>query len=132
MESNIEPTIFKFKAFRGHRGKNGKHTFNNLIKQEFIGKTFIFESTSERLRFVFSVFKRDQPIERYDAMTIRHTLNQQKFSRAEIHAVLFNLGFRYKYVSSSFDHTLRNLKVDGYIIPNRKPGRKQKGENYEA
>ena len=90
---------------------------SDIIKPEFLKKTFYFESRTDRMKFVLTIFNRETKIDKFSARKIRRWLNSQKFTRAECHAILFNLGFRYKYVSSSYDHNIRNLQVNGYIIP---------------
>ena len=113
----VEPPKYRLKI---RSSTSHKSKLKQLLKPNLIGKTYYFNTTSERLRFVFSIFNREAKIEKYGAASIRRFLNTQGLSRAEIHAVLFNLGFRYKYVSSSYDHNLKNLQVDGYIVPKQK------------
>jgi hypothetical protein len=113
----LNPNKYRL-SLKQSRGRPAKIKIIDLLKPEYKRKTVCYFNTrTERLRFTLNIFDRTIKITTSESKVIRRFLNQNKFTRAEIHTVLFNLGFRYKYTSSSTNHDLVNLQVDGYIVP---------------
>ncbi len=123
-----EPEVFSITLRNGvNRNKSGHH-LRDIVKSEYLGQRYYFGSRTDRLRFVMSAFVDGVVIDKQYAKIITRLLHDQSFSRAEVHAVLFRLGFRYKITQPSYNHDIRNLQVDGYIVP-RKVGRPKFSES---
>lgn len=94
-----------------HRGNITKST--RFFKHGFLGKTFLGlrNDRTAIVRFFMEIFK-DKKYSEHDIKAITRWLKNW-LSKAEIHAVVWSLGFRYKGDHCS-NRSLRNIRINGY------------------
>ena len=102
---------------KGGRRKGGAiKTIRDFIKDEYVGKQFNIP-IANRTKIIRLFMKAIKPCKK-DGGTIKtriaHFLQRYHLSRAERHAILFKLGYRYK-VKRTKGLTLRNMKINGYL-----------------
>jgi len=100
----------------GNRG--ARRPLSDFIKPPFCrGQSFkILDEPTTKVRFLMSLFRRDITIDYHLARRIRYFLKQYKLTNAEIHAILFNLGFRYATKRKGGPiYNCENVKINGYL-----------------
>ncbi len=100
-------------TWRGATGHSAIQRGSNFIKPEYIGRTFEFDERDRTkiVRFFQEVFVKREYTYR-DVHGITQFLKRKFLTRAEIHAVIVHLGYRY---SSKPNNSNRNLRIDGYL-----------------
>jgi len=100
-------------SWRSGVGHSAIQKGSNFIKPEYLGRTFEFDENDRTkiVRFFQQAF-----IERKytlgDVHGITQFLKRKFLTRAEIHAVVIHLGYRYSARPSPSN---RNLRIDGYL-----------------
>ena len=100
-------------SWRGGVGHSGIHRGSDFIKPEYLGRTFEFDENDRTkiVRFFQQAFiERDYTFR--DVHGISQFLKRKFLTRAEIHAVVIYLGYRYSARPSPSN---RNLRIDGYL-----------------
>jgi hypothetical protein len=96
-----------------------KGGIRRLIKNDYIGKHFFIdiEDRTKIIRLFLCALKQIQKDDYRTASVIRQFLRRFHLSNAEIHAVLFHIGFRYSSSNNSGSYKnihLDNIKINGY------------------
>ena len=85
-----------------------------FIKDAYIRKTFIALCDNKHrkgiVKFFMQIFKKEGQYNQYDIRTIHHWLKRFRLSRAEIQAIIFHIGYKYRSKSSNI-----GMKIDGYL-----------------
>jgi len=109
------PNLLKVKL--GVGGIRGNlQSARSIIKDVYVGKTFKFdpENRTKIIRFFMEALRKCDPKESYKAKRIRQFLDRFHLTNAEIHAILFHIGFRYSSKYGGGTPSLRNIKINGY------------------
>jgi len=89
----------------------------SIIKDAYIGKTFKFKPNNRTkiIRFFMGILRKCEPNDSYKAKRIRQFLRRFHLTNAEIHAILFHIGFRYSTSTPTSNKSLCNIKINGYF-----------------
>ncbi len=100
-------------SWRGGVGRSAIQKGSNFIKPEYIGRTFEFDENDRTkiVRFFQQIFIEREYTFR-DVHGISQFLKRKFLTRAEIHAVIIHLGYRYSAFPSPSN---RHLRIDGYL-----------------
>lgn len=110
----ISKLRIKFKM--GFRG--GINPLRSYVKDEYVGKVFNIEVANRTaiVRLFMDALRVCRANDSQKAKSIRRFLKRFHLSNAEIHSILFHIGFRYS-VSDKYaqgNPKLRNIKINGY------------------
>jgi hypothetical protein len=100
-------------TWRGESGRSSVLRKTDFVKDEFVTQSyFAYSSNTELVRFLMNYFK-EKTFSEPEIHAISSFLKRHKLSRAERHAIVYHLGYRYRAHSSS-QLDMRNLQIDGY------------------
>lgn len=108
-------------TWRGGSGRSGVRRKTDFVKDEFIRKcVFRYTDRSEIVRFFMQYFKEKQ-YSNTEITAISSFLKRHGLTRAERHAVVFHLGYRYKAKPLKQNNML-NLRINGYYNHQKRVG----------
>lgn len=114
----IPKITIKFSSGHGS-SRGGTHSVRSFIHDEYMNRTFHvnIEDRSGIVRLFMKAIKECDSKDWRKARRIHLFLKRFHLSRAEIHAILFNKGFRYSNIGTKgacSNPMLRNIYIDGY------------------
>lgn len=101
------------------KGHGGTSSLRQFVKDEYIGKVFRISpnNRTELVRLFMHAFK--TPIQNQHVIgAATRFLRNQHLSKAEIHAIIFSLGYRYCQLNRNA--FLSNVKINGYYNHKKK------------
>lgn len=120
--------IWKTKLHNCRKAKTNVHLVfgrrkckaSDFLKIEYLNKNVKLDYTNrtELVRFFMNVFKPNLIITQGKVCRIRIWLSRLHLTNAEIHAILFHLGFRYKTLpncAQTKSSHLTNIRINGYF-----------------
>ena len=94
--------------------RGGNQKIRDFVKDEYVGKQFNVSKTNRTkiVRLFMDSLRPCTEDNLYIKKRITHFLRRYYLSRAERHAILFKLGYRYSKTNSIY---LRNMEINGYL-----------------